>query len=225
MNPRRMVLAWLSLWALALPALGEGDSVRGARAFGACAACHSMEPGRHLTGPSLAGVWGRKAGSAQGFARFSPALRRSSIVWGESSLDAWLADPEKAVPGNYMQFRGIGDTRARADLTAYLRAASDGRSPPVRGVPGLPELKAAPASAVVTALRHCGDSYFVTNGDGETLPYWEFNLRFKTDSSASGPAPGRPVIVGQGMQGDRAQVVFARFEDISTFIREECPKP
>lgn len=224
MNPRRMVLAWLSLWALAFPALGEGDSVRGARAFGACAACHSMEPGRHLTGPSLAGVWGRKAGSAQGFARFSPALRRSSIVWGESSLDAWLADPEKAVPGNYMQFRGIGDAKARADLTAYLRAATMGEAPPVRGAAALPDLKGAPASAVVTALRHCGDTYFVTHGDGQTLPYWEFNLRFKTDSSAGGPAPGRPVVVGQGMQGDRAQVVFARPEEISTFIRKDCPK-
>lgn len=224
MNPRRIVLAWLSLWALAFPALGEGDSVRGARAFGACAACHSMEPGRHLTGPSLAGVWGRKAGAAPGFARFSPALKNSGIVWNESSLDAWLANPEKAVPGNYMQFRGIAEGKARTDLVAYLRAVAEGKSPPARSAAALPDLKGAPASAIVTALRHCGDTYFVTHGDGETLPYWEFNLRFKTDSSASGPAPGRPVMVGQGMQGDRAQIVFARPEEISAFIRKDCPK-
>jgi cytochrome c len=224
MNPRRIALAWLSLWAMAFPALVEGDRARGARAFGACAACHSMEPGRHLTGPSLASVWGRNAGSAQGFARFSPALKNSRIVWNESSLDAWLADPGKAVPGNYMQFRGIADGKVRADLAAYLRAATMGEAPPVRGAAALPDLKGAPASAVVTALRHCGDTYFVTHGDGQTLPYWEFNLRFKTDSSAGGPAPGRPVVVGQGMQGDRAQIVFARPEEISAFIRRDCPK-
>jgi cytochrome c len=212
------------LWAVAAPALGEGDSARGARAFGACAACHALEAGRHLSGPSLAGIWGRKAGTAPGFARFSSALRRSGIVWGESSLDAWLANPEKAVPGNYMQFRGIADAKVRADLVAYLRAVAEGKSPPARGAPALPDLKAAPAAAVVTALRHCGDSYFVTNADGETVPYWEFNLRFKTDSSASGPAPGRPVMVGQGMQGDRAQIVFARPGEISAFVREECSK-
>ena len=212
------------LWVAAAPALAEGDGVRGARAFGACAACHALEPGRHLTGPSLAGIWGRKAGSAPGFARFSPALRRSGIVWGESSLDAWLADPEKAVPGNYMQFRGIADGKVRADLVAYLRAVAEGKSLPARSAAVLPDLKGAPASAVVTALRHCGDTYFVTNADGETMPYWEFNLRFKTDSSPGGPAPRRPVMVGQGMQGDRAQIVFARPEEISAFIREECSK-
>lgn len=213
------------LWAAAASALGEGDSSRGARAFGACAGCHALEPGRHLTGPSLAGVWGRKAGAAPGFARFSSALRSSGIVWNESSLDAWLANPEKAVPGNYMQFRGIADAKVRADLVAYLRAVAEGKSPPARGAPALPDLKAAPASAIVTALRHCGDSYFVTNADGETTPYWEFNLRFKTDSGPGGPAPGRPVMVGQGMQGDRAQIVFARPEEISAFIRKDCSRP
>jgi cytochrome c len=123
-----------------------------------------------------------------------------------------------------MQFRGIADGKVRADLAAYLRAATMGEAPPVRGAAALPDLKGAPASAVVTALRHCGDTYFVTHGDGQTLPYWEFNLRFKTDSSAGGPAPGRPVVVGQGMQGDRAQIVFARPEEISAFIRRDCPK-
>jgi cytochrome c len=213
-----------SLWAAAALALGAGDSIRGARAFGACAACHALEPGRHLTGPSLAGVWGRKAGTAEGFPRFSAALKSAGIVWDERSLDSWLANPEKAVPGNYMLFGSIGDASARADLIAYLRAASGGKAPPARRVAALPDLKKAPPNAIVRALRHCGDTYFVTNGEGATLPYWEFNLRFKTDSSASGPAPGRPVLVGQGMQGDRAQVVFARPEEISTFVRKDCSR-
>jgi cytochrome c len=224
MNARGIAFGWLVLWLAAVPAHGDGDSIRGARAFGACAACHSMEPGRHMTGPSLGVVWGRQAGVARGFARFSPALKNSGIVWNEVTLDTWLANPEKTVPANYMQFPGIGDARVRADLVAYLRAASAGEALPARGAAALPDLKKAPPSAVVSALRHCGDTFFVTNGEGQTLPFWEFNLRFKTDSRPSGPAPGRPVVVGQGMQGDRAQIVFARPGEISAFIREDCPK-
>lgn len=218
------LLLWLAAALASMPVLAAGDIERGARAFGACAACHSLEPGRHLTGPSLAGVWGRKAGSVQGFSRFSAALRSSGVVWGESSLDAWLANPEKAVPENYMLFRGIADAKTRGDLVAYLRAVSEGKAPAARQASALPELKNVPPNAVVRALRHCGDTYFVTNGEGATLPFWEFNLRFKTDSSPGGPAAGRPVVVGQGMQGDRAQIVFARPGEISAFIREDCPK-
>ena len=224
MRIRSVTCGWIAIWLAAAPALGEGDSARGARAFGACAACHTLEPGRHLTGPSLAGLWGRNAGTAEGFPRFSAALRSSGIVWDERSLDTWLANPEKAVPGNFMLFGGIADAKVRTDLVAYLRAASEGKAPAARRVAALPDLKKAPPNAVVRELRHCGDTYFVTNSEGATLPFWEFNLRFKTDSSASGPAPGRPVLVGQGMQGDRAQIVFARSEEISTFVRKDCSR-
>ena len=174
-----------------------------------------------MTGPSLAGVLGRKAGSLESFGRYSAALRKSGIVWNALTLDAWIANPEKAVPGNFMSFAGLPEARARADLVAFLRAASEGKAPAPRSA-ALPDLKKAPAEATVTAMRHCGDSYFVTTGSGATLPFWEFNLRFKTDSGPSGPAPGKPVLVGQGMQGDRAQVVFSAPEEISSFIRKGC---
>jgi cytochrome c len=62
----------------------------------------------------------------------------------------------------------------------------------------------------------------VTNAKDQTRAFWEFNLRFKTDSSPSGPEPGKPVLVSQGMQGDRAQVVFSKPAEISSFIRERC---
>jgi len=51
---------------------------------------------------------------------------------------------------------------------------------------------------------------------------WEFNLRLKTDASALGPPPGKPVIVGAGMQGDRASIVFSSPDEISSFIKESC---
>jgi cytochrome c len=208
-------------FAAAAAAQNAGDTARGARAFQACAACHSLEPGRNMTGPSLADVWGRKAGSLESFGRYSAALRKSGIVWNALTFDAWIANPEKLVPGNFMSFAGLPDARARADLIAYLQAAAEGKAPAPRSAT-LPDLKKAPAEATVTAMRHCGDSYFVTTGSGATLPFWEFNLRFKTDSSPHGPAPGKPVLVGQGMQGDRAQVVFSAPEEISSFIRKGC---
>ncbi|MEO8142813.1 MAG: c-type cytochrome [Betaproteobacteria bacterium] len=221
-----MIRNRIALLALALGsagiAEGAGDAARGAQVFRACAACHALEPDRNLTGPSLSGVWGRKAGSLESFLRYSAALKKSGLAWNEATLDAWLRDPQAAMPGNYMGFAGLRDDRARADLVAFLLAASKGKAPAAAIPPSLPDLKTAPAEAAIASIRHCGDSYFVTNGKGETRPFWEFNLRMKTDSSTRGPAAGKPVLVGQGMQGDRAQVVFARPEEISAFIREGC---
>ena len=61
--------------AVAGPAAAEGDPESGAQHFRVCAACHSLEPGRHLTGPSLAGIWGREAGTVEGFTRYSEPQR------------------------------------------------------------------------------------------------------------------------------------------------------
>jgi cytochrome c len=221
-NNACVAVAALMLSATRASADAAGNADRGARAFQTCAACHTLEPGRHMTGPSLGSVWGRKAAGDTGFHRYSDALKRSGIVWNEASLDKWLANPDGAVPGNLMAFKGVPGERARADLIALLRAASEGKAPRAAQARALPDLKKAPPAGTVSAIRHCGDSYFVTNGANETRPYWEFNLRFKTDASPSGPEAGKPVLVGQGMQGDRAQVVFSKPAEISAFIREGC---
>jgi len=221
---RKSALSLAAVAAIAASAIATaaGNPERGAKVFSACAACHSLQPERHTTGPSLAGIWGRKAGSIESYHRYSDELKRSGLVWDERTLDAWLRDPQKLVPGNQMPFAGLRDDAARADLIAFLKAASEGKAARVPQAPALPNLKQAPADATVASIRHCGDSYFVTNAKGEKRSYWEFNLRFKTDTSATGPAPGKPVMVGQGMQGDRAQVVFASPREMSSFIREQC---
>jgi cytochrome c len=85
-----------------------------------------------------------------------------------------------------------------------------------------PNLKEAPPEGQVRAIRHCGDGYAVQTADGKTENIWEFNLRFKTDSSKLGPQRGKPVVIGAGMQGDRASVVFANPAEISGFIKESC---
>lgn len=66
-----------------------GSAGRGAAAFRLCGACHSVAPGVQLTGPSLAHVWGRRAGTVDGFTRYSESLRRAAVVWDEPSLDRW----------------------------------------------------------------------------------------------------------------------------------------
>ena len=197
-----------------------GDAKRGAKVFQACVACHSAEPGRHMTGPSLAQLFGRKAGTAKGFLRYSDPMLKSDIVWDERTLDQWLASPAQLIPGNDMAFPGLPDQSARRDLSAYLKAVAEGSEAP-RG-PRMPRLKSAQADDVVKAIRYCGDTYFVTTEAGKTLKIWEFNVRLKTDSTEFGPHPGRPVLVGVGMGSDRAAIVFSAPGEIAKLIKAAC---
>jgi len=209
------------------PAVAAGDPIRGARLFNTCASCHTVRPGEHLTGPSLAGIWGRKAGEVPGFERYSDALARSGIVWSEASLEKWLASPEKLVPGTTMPFPGLREKNDRADVIAFLKAAAEGKAPSAGTGPGgmmmgraRSDLKQAPAEGQVTAIEHCHDSYTIRTADGTTEKVWEFNVRLKTDSSKDGPLPGRPVVVGSGMRGDRVSVIFASPAEISRSIKQ-----
>ena len=74
----------------------------------------------------------------------------------------------------------------------------------------------------VTAIRYCGDTYQVATAAGETIEFWEFNLRFKSDSSDHGPSKGTPVLLRAGMMGDRSFVIFSAPEEISPFIERQC---
>jgi cytochrome c len=202
------------------PTLAAGDPEHGGALFRACTACHSLVPDRNMTGPSLAGVWGRKAGGLKSFERYSPALKSSGIVWDEKSLDAWLKAPQTVVPGNRMTFPGISNAKDRADLIAFLKVGSTGSAAPAAR--GFQDLKKLGPDHQVQAIRYCRDTYHVTTADGQTADFWEANLRFKTDSSDTGPVAGKPVILPAGMMGDRASVFFAAPNEISTFIKREC---
>ncbi len=211
-------------------ARGAGDAVRGATIFQACAACHSTTTGEHMTGPSLAKIWQRKAGTVDGFSRYSEAMKHVDLVWNEETLDRWLSNPEGLIPGTSMTFPGLRESKARQDVIGYLKAVSEGKAPAQPQTGGMmmnmrptkEDLKKAPPQGQVIGITHCGDAYTVTTADGKINKVWEFNLRFKTDSSTLGPRPGKPVIVGAGMQGDRASIVFARPSEISEFIHSEC---
>lgn len=116
------VIALLAALAIGLPAgAAAGDAAHGAEIYQRCIACHSLD--RNRTGPRHCGLFGRRAGGVADFA-YSPAMARSGIVWDEASLDRFLESPLKAVPGTRMGYAGVKDARERADLIAYLKAAS-----------------------------------------------------------------------------------------------------
>ncbi|MBY0440042.1 MAG: c-type cytochrome [Burkholderiales bacterium] len=106
-------------------ALAQADVRRGEKLFVECKACHALGPttDANALGPSLAGLFGRKAASVEDF-RFSPAMRRSNLAWNRQTLDAFLADPQAFMPGNRMPYSGLADAKERADLIAYLSQAT-----------------------------------------------------------------------------------------------------
>jgi cytochrome c len=220
-----------------------GNPAQGQRVFGACAACHSLRPDQNMTGPSLADLWGRKAGSLPSFNRYSPALKSANVTWDDKTLNEWIKDPQHVVPGNEMTFDGIKDDRQRADLLAFLKQATqsgasfaqqggsmggggmDGMGGGMGGMMGggqVPNLKNPDPAARVQEITYCKDTYTVTTANGQTRKFWERNLRLKTDASGDGPEKNAPALVGAGMAGDRADVIFADPSEISPFIASKC---
>lgn len=112
-----LLFALLSFSGIAL----AQDAAAGKEAYKECAACHSIKPGETLLGPSLAGIYGRKAGTVEGF-RYSGPLKKSGVLWDEGNLDAYIADPQALIPGNRMPYSGMADAANRKNLIAYLKS-------------------------------------------------------------------------------------------------------
>jgi cytochrome c len=117
------VLALAAAAAQAAP-----PDLNGQELYGRCLACHALAYDR--TGPRHCGLFGRRAGSAPGFA-YSAAMKRSKIVWNAATLDLFLANPAELVPGTSMTYAGVPDRAERAALIAYLKQANGG--PECRG--------------------------------------------------------------------------------------------
>jgi cytochrome c len=109
--------------ALAATARAEGDAQRGEARFQECAACHKLGAGANEVGPSLHGIFSRKAGELSDF-RYSPAMKRSGVGWTPETLDKYIADPQAFIPANRMPYAGMSNASDRADLIAYLQKAT-----------------------------------------------------------------------------------------------------
>jgi cytochrome c len=107
----------------AVTAHAEGDAKRGEARFQECAACHKLDAGANEVGPSLHGIFSRKAGELSDF-RYSPAMKRSGVGWTPETLDKYIADPQAFIPANRMPYAGLSNSSDRADLIAYLQKAT-----------------------------------------------------------------------------------------------------
>ncbi len=120
------LLAVLAAGVVALTsqvAFAEGDAAKGEKIFRKCKACHSFDTGKKKPGPHLVGLFGRTAGTVEGF-RYSKGMKDSGIVWDEATLDEFLTKPKAFVPKTKMAFPGLKKEQDRADLIAYLMEAT-----------------------------------------------------------------------------------------------------
>jgi cytochrome c len=117
---RNVVIVAAALLVGSASAFADGDAGRGEKKFEDCVACHSLDRSMHSVGPSLYGVFDRKAGTSEEF-RYSPAMKRSGIIWTPQTVDTFIADPQAAVPANRMPYAGMTSESDRADLIVYLQ--------------------------------------------------------------------------------------------------------
>jgi nitrite reductase (NO-forming) len=154
------------------------QAAAGRQVFKKCQACHSLEPGKTLLGPSLAGIVGRKSAADANF-NYSPALKQAALTWDAATLDAYLVDPQKLVPGNRMPFPGLKTDRDRKDVIAFLATPAG----PAGALSATNTKAAAPAVAAAAPAKSGGDAAYLTDA--------KYTLR-------SGIAEGKMVYLGVG---------------------------
>ena len=118
------VSASAALLAATQATAAGGDPKAGQTVFAQCAACHKIDTtGKSGIGPNLNKVIGRTSGTLTGF-KYSPAMVAAKRTWSEAALDAYLAAPTKALPGNRMPYAGLKNAADRKNLIAYIKSAS-----------------------------------------------------------------------------------------------------
>jgi cytochrome c len=118
----RLVLAGLAILLAGPAGSAEPDLINGRLLFARCGICHALtaEKSKGMKGPTLAGLFGRKAGTVKGY-KYSKAMRTKGVVWSEKTLDAYLTKPKAYVPGTKMIYSGLRRAADRRDLIAYLK--------------------------------------------------------------------------------------------------------
>jgi cytochrome c len=117
---RRLLLACAAIMMFS-PAAWAQDAAAGEKVFAQCRACHQVGPtARNLVGPKLNGLFGRKAGTIEGY-NYTDANKKSDITWDEATFSEYIKNPRAKVPGTKMVYAGLKDEQRIKDLTAYLK--------------------------------------------------------------------------------------------------------
>lgn len=116
---RTLALA-LTACVLTAPAFAEGDAKAGKRVFNKCKACHVVDKEKNRVGPHLVGLYGRTAGTVEGF-KYSDAMIEHGVEWNDETLAEYLAAPKKVVKGTKMAFAGLRKEKDIANILAYLK--------------------------------------------------------------------------------------------------------
>ena len=121
----KKIACFISMSAsVALGGCGGNEAATPANPVARCVACHAFEKdGGKRTGPNLHAIMGQAAGTRPGFAA-STAMKESGIVWTADKLDAFLAAPDRVVPGSRMSFPGEPDAAKRRAIIAFIEAKS-----------------------------------------------------------------------------------------------------
>jgi cytochrome c len=228
---RYLLLSLIPLTAAAAPTESRQTTLKaGAGIYRSCYYCHSLQPGVHLTGPSLAHLWNQKSGQVEGFELYSAAMAKSQLTWDEATLRKWLRKPEHLLPGTSMIYEGPKDEASMHRLIEFLKIAlSLGGYKKVQSL-GLLDAEVAggqlPKDASQLAKEkqvkealHCGNTITVTTADGKRTKLWEANLSFQVRAGKRGPPPGSPGLVPTGSMGDRFTIVFRHVRDLERVVK------
>ena len=105
------------------PVLAAGDAAEGKKVYRKCQACHVVDKEQNRVGPHLVGIFGRTAGTVEGF-RYSKAMVESGIVWSEETIALYLQDPKGYIKGNRMAFPGLKKEADVVNVIAYIKEAT-----------------------------------------------------------------------------------------------------
>jgi cytochrome c len=112
----------LALGVVAPGVASAQDAAAGERIFNQCRTCHQVgDKARNAVGPVLNGLFGRKAGSVEGYSYSAAYKALENKVWDVDNFTVYIKDPRGVTPGTKMVYAGLKDETQIKNLIAFLQ--------------------------------------------------------------------------------------------------------